>query len=126
MPNKDTPGNHVEWVDENGKIYSSLFTFKEDAPIKKMAELFERRIICEEKECNRYELLMEKWLHKLGVHGNLHFEEQHRPTERSSKKENEKLKCRILIETNIQGEPKYKGEYPDIESFQNRTSLLEI
>ena len=42
-----------------------------------------------------------------------------------------KLKCRTLIETNkYTGEPKYRDEkgkkYPDIESFQNRTSLPEI
>ena len=34
-----------------------------------------------------------------------------------------------LIETNIQGEPKYRDkkgkEYTDIESFQNRTTLQE-
>ena len=34
-----------------GKIYNSIFIYK-DAPIeKKMPDLFERRIICEEKEC---------------------------------------------------------------------------
>ena len=63
-------------------------------------------------------------------HGNQHFEEGHRPIEHSSKKENKKLKLRTLIDTNIQGEPKYieeKGnKYPVIESFQNRTSLPEI
>ena len=31
--NEDTPGNQVEL--ENGKIYNSMFTFKEDAPIEK-------------------------------------------------------------------------------------------
>ena len=41
-----------------------------------------------------------------------------------------KLKCRTLIETNIQGESKYRDErgnkYQNVESFQNRTSLPEI
>ena len=50
-------------------------------------------------------------------HGNQHFEERHRPIEHSCKKKNEKLKCRTLIETNIQGETKYKdkkgNKYPD-------------
>ena len=45
-------------------------------------------------------------------------------------KENEKLKCNTLIETNIQGEPKYRDEkykeYTDIEKFWNRTTLQEI
>ena len=45
-------------------------------------------------------------------------------------KENEKLKCNTLIETNIQGEPKYRyeksKEYIEIESFWNRTTLQEI
>ena len=58
-----------------------------------------------------------------------HFEEGHRPIEHNCKEE-EKLKCRTLIVTNIQGEPKNKEEngnkYPIIESFQNRTSLPEI
>ena len=57
--NEDTPGNQVKWEDENGKLYNNIFTFKEDAPIEKMADLFERIIICYEKECKRYELLTE-------------------------------------------------------------------
>ena len=66
-----------------------------------MAYLFERRIIWEEKECNRYELLTEQCLkiHKLMFHGNQHFEEGHRPIEHSCKKGIEKLKCRTLIES---------------------------
>ena len=49
--NVDTPGNQLEWVDENGKICKSIFTFKEDAPIqKKMTVFFKRRVIYEEKE----------------------------------------------------------------------------
>ena len=46
--------------------------------------------------------------------------------EYNCKKEN--LKCRTLIERNTQGKPKYRDEkgikYPDIENFQNKTSLL--
>ena len=68
-------------------------------------------------------------VHKLVLHGN-HFEEGHRPTEHNFKKEKEKLKCRTLIETNLQVKPKYRdekgNEYPDIESFRNRTSLPKI
>ena len=30
--NKDTPGNQIEYMDENVKICNSIFTFKEDAP----------------------------------------------------------------------------------------------
>ena len=91
----------------NEKIYNNIFSFKEDAPIKKTTDLFEKRIICEEKQCNRYELLMEECLeiHNLVFHGNQHFEVEHRPIEHSCKNKNEKLKCRTLIETNIQGNP---------------------
>ena len=69
--NEDAPGNQVEWVNKNGKIYNSTFTFKEDAPIeKKIAYLLKRKNICEEKECNRYELLMDECpkLNKLVFH----------------------------------------------------------
>ena len=38
------------------KIYSSIFTLKENALVEKKADIFERTIICKEKECNRYEL----------------------------------------------------------------------
>ena len=48
-----TPENQVKWVNENEKIYNSTFNFGEDTPIE-----IKRRIICKEKECNRYELLM--------------------------------------------------------------------
>ena len=64
------------------------------------------------------------------VQGNQKFEKGHRPIKHSCKKENEKQKCKILIETNILGEHKYRDEkgnkYPEIISFQNRTSLPEI
>ena len=33
--NEDTPKYQVEWVDENGKIYNSIFNFKKDASIEK-------------------------------------------------------------------------------------------
>ena len=59
-----------------------------------------------------------------------HFEEGSRPIEHSCKKEKEKLECRTLIKTNIQGKPKYTDKksykYQDIESFWNRMSLLEF
>ena len=46
---------------------------------------------------------------------------RNRPIKLSCKKEKEKLKFRTLIETNIQGEHKYRHEkgnkYPNIESF---------
>ena len=124
--NEDTPENKVEWRDEDNKIYNSIFIFKEDVLIEKhIADLFDRRIICEEKECNRYELLTEESLniHKLVFHGNQHFEEGQRPIEHCCKKEKEKLKYRTLIEINIQGEPKYRDKYPNIKSFQNMMPL---
>ena len=69
-------------------------------------------------------------VHKLVFHGNQHFEERHIPIEHSCKKETEKLKYMTLIETNIQGEPKFRdkkgNKYLDIESFRNMTSLPEI
>ena len=61
-------------MDEDGKIYNSILTFREDVLIeKKMACLFERRTICEENEYNRYELLTEECLNtkiyiQTGVH----------------------------------------------------------
>ena len=43
---------------------------------------------------------------------------------------NEGLKYNTLIETNIQGEPKYRDkkgkEYTDVVCFRNRTKLREI
>ena len=77
---------------------------------KKMADFFEMRIVCEEEKCNRYELLSEECLeiHKKVFHGHQQFKDRHRPIEHFCKKENEKLKCNTLIETNIQGEPKYR------------------
>ena len=63
-------------------------------------------------------------------HEEQQLEDGHRPIEHSCKKENEKSKCRTLIETNILEEPKYRDKkgkkYPDIESFQNKTTLPEI
>ena len=84
--NKDTSENQVEWVDKKGKIYDSIFTFREDVPIEKKI-----RIICKEQEFNRYELLT--------------FEEGYRLIEHSCKEENKKLKYRTLIEINRQGDP---------------------
>ena len=61
-------------------------------------------------------------IHKLVYHRVQQFKNGHRPIKHSSKKENEKLKCRILIETNILRETKYRDEkgnkFPDIESFK--------
>ena len=79
---------------------------------KKRTDLFEKRIVCEENEYNGYELRIEECLeiHKQVFYRNQNFEVEHRPIEHSCKKENEKLKCRTLIEINIQGEPKYRDE----------------
>ena len=75
VTNEDIPESRVERVNEYGKLYNSIFTFREDVPIEKKADLFERRIICKEKECNRFELLTKECLkiHKLVFHGNQHF-----------------------------------------------------
>ena len=52
--NEDKSGNSV-YVDKNGKIYNSIFTFKEGVPTnKKMADFFEMKIMWEEEKCNRY------------------------------------------------------------------------
>ena len=94
--------------------------------------LFEIRIMCKEEECNRFELLTEECLeiHKKIFHGDQQFKDGHKPIEHCCSKRNEWLKCNTLIETNIQGEPKYRDEkgkeYTDIESFWNRTTLHEI
>ena len=43
VTNEDTPENQVKWMNEEGKIYNSIFTFREDAPIEKqMADLCEK------------------------------------------------------------------------------------
>ena len=58
---KDAPGDQIEYVDKSGKMYCSVFIFKEIASIgKRMADLFKRRVKYEENECKRYELLMDK------------------------------------------------------------------
>ena len=61
MWNKDISGKEIEYVDKNGKIYNTTFTFKKDAITEKiMAGLFKRRVICKKKEHNRYEQLIEE------------------------------------------------------------------
>ena len=73
------------------------------------------------------ELLTEKYLetHKSLFHGDQKFEEGQRPIEHWCTLENGKLTCRNLIETNIEGPPKYMDErgreYQDIESFRDRS-----
>ena len=48
--NEDTSGNPV-YVDENSIIYNSIYNFKEGMPTnKKMADLFESRIVCKEEK----------------------------------------------------------------------------
>ena len=94
-----------------------------------MAGLFEMRIVCKEEECKRYKLLTEECLkiHKKIFHGNQQFKD--RTIEHCYSKINEGLKCNTLIESNIQGEPKYRDKkgkkYTDRESFLNRTKLRE-
>ena len=96
MRNEDIPGDQIEWGNENGKIYNSIFTFKNNIPIeKRIAGLFIRRVICKEKECNRYEPLTQEFLeiHKLLYHGDQQFEDEHRTIQHNCRKENDKLKC---------------------------------
>ena len=71
-------------------------------------DLFEMRIMCKEKECNRYELQTEECLeiHKKIFHGDQQFKNGHRPIEHCCSKGKKELKCNTLIETNIQGKPK--------------------
>ena len=41
----------TQYVDENGIIYNSICNFKEGMPTnKKMADLFESRIVCKEEK----------------------------------------------------------------------------
>merc|ERR1711976_961816 len=58
------------------------------------------------------------------------FKDGLRPIEHRCTLEKGKLNCRNLIETDMEGRPKYmddKGEtYQDIESFRNRSELPEI
>ena len=92
------------------------------------ASLFKRRVICKEKECNRYELLTMECLeiHKLVYHRDQQFRDEYRPIEHSYRKEKRKLKCKTLIETNIFGDFTYGNEYQNVESFQNKMFLTEI
>ena len=133
VTDEDVPEDKIELVDENGKFYNSCFTFKECTPINKtMADRFKRRVVCEEKRCQRYKLLMENCLeiHNRAFHRDQQFQEGLRPKEHRCRKEKGKLNCGTLTETNIKGQPKYRDEkgceYPDIESFRNRTMLPEI
>ena len=63
------------------------------------------RIVCNEEKCNGYELLIEDCLEiqKKIFHRDHKFKDGYRPIEHFCSKENEKLKCNTLIETNIQG-----------------------
>ena len=54
--NENTSGNPI-YMDENRIIYNSIHNFREDIPTKKMADLFEMRIVCKEEEHNRHKLL---------------------------------------------------------------------
>ena len=48
--NEDAPEVQIKWVDENGKIFKNIFTFKMDAfKAKRMADLFRWIVMCEEK-----------------------------------------------------------------------------
>ena len=110
--NEDTPADQIEWVDKKGKIYCSIFTFIEDDPnVKRMADLYRRRVVWKKNECNRYELLTELCLeiHQLVYHGDQQFEDGHTAIEHKCRKEN-KQKCMTFIGKNIAGKPKYRDE----------------
>ena len=134
VTDEDAPEERTELVDEDGKFYHSIFTFKENAPInkRKMTDCYKERIVCKETECERYELLTERCLktHKSLFHGDQKFEDGHRPIEHRCSMEKGKLTCSTLIETNTEGLPKYVDEggvaYKDIESFRDRSELPEI
>ena len=70
--NKITSGNPI-YVDGNRIIYNSIYNFREDISTKKMADLFEIKIVCKEEKCNRYELLMEECLE---IHKKIFYEDQ--------------------------------------------------
>ena len=77
-----------------GKYTIAYSSLKRKRRYKKMADLFERRIIYEENECNKSELLMEECLkiHRLVFYENLHFEKGHRLIDYSYKKEKREAK----------------------------------
>ena len=99
LRNKDTPGNQIEYVDENRKIYNSILTFKKDATIeKRMTDLFKMKVIYEEKGCHiQRKGVQQMWAINEGILRNIHvvyhreqwLEDRHRPIEYSCKKENE-------------------------------------
>ena len=49
------------YIDDTGKIYKNDFTFREENLRKK--DVLAQRIVCEESECNKCELLTEKYLY---------------------------------------------------------------
>ena len=49
-------------------------------------------------------------MHKKIFRGDQQFKDGHKPIEHCCSKINKGLKCNTLIETNIQGEPKYRDE----------------
>ena len=99
VTDEDAPEDKIELVDENGKFYNSCFTFKECTPINKtMADHFKRRVVCEEKGCQRYELLMENCLeiHNQAFHRDQQFQEGLEPKKHRCRKEKGKLNCGTL------------------------------
>ena len=99
------------YADEKGKIYCSIFTFKEDDPnVKRMANIFRKGVVCKKRESNRYELLTEECLeiHNLLSHEDEQFKDGHRAIKHKYRKEN-KSKC--------SRENEEINEYLKIESF---------
>ena len=57
------------------------------------------------------------------THGDHQFKDEHRPIEHCCRKENEKLKYNTLIETNIQGELKYRDEKDKITQTEKISEI---
>ena len=110
--NEDTSGNPIYMDEKHDNIKQHIQFQGGYTNQKKMEDLIEMRIVCKEEECNRYELLTEECLeiHKKIFHRDQQCKDGHRPIEHCCSKINEGLKCNTLIETNIQGEPKYRDK----------------
>ena len=70
------------YINNTEQIYKDDFMFREEIPSGKRKEsVIEKRIVCQEPKCNRYELITENcvYIHKKFYHGNQQYKENCRP-----------------------------------------------
>ena len=106
-------------ADKTEILQQLLYLQRECTHKQKLVDHFKRTVVCEEKECKRYEILTRKHylkIYTLIFHVDQKFQKGHKPIEHRCIKE--------------KGQPKYMDEggraYSEIESFQDRLELPEI